>query len=166
MLLSLLLAPDSVNTDEVDVPAYPVPTDDPSIRTNALYFQGTPLTELPTGKIFTYISSFSSSVPLGIEWIADDRELSPFPFLSSSGPTSRPRSRRSSPPSFSKTHFYLLACCTQVSSPSSLPKNPLPSRSLPSSSTPNLQTLRQQVNSFPFRSGRRSTSSPRLVWET
>jgi len=67
---------DSVN-NELDVPSYPIPTDDPSIRTNALYFQGTPLTELPTGKIFTYISSFSSSVPLGIEWIADDRELFP-----------------------------------------------------------------------------------------
>ncbi|KAL7416625.1 hypothetical protein BDY24DRAFT_377696 [Mrakia frigida] len=73
------LLEEDYSVDEVDVPAYPVPVDDPSIRTNALYFQGTPFTELPTGKIFTYISSFSASVPLGIEWIADDCLVVVFP---------------------------------------------------------------------------------------
>ncbi|CED83810.1 Protein of unknown function DUF2414 [Phaffia rhodozyma] len=57
----------------------PPPLDDPSIRRNALYFEGSPLTELPTEKVFTYITSFSTSLPLGIEWISDDRLCAVFP---------------------------------------------------------------------------------------
>lgn len=61
----------------------PPPSDDPTIRLNALYLEGSPLTELPTERVFTYVTSFSTSLPLGIEWISDDRLCVVFPSQSS-----------------------------------------------------------------------------------
>lgn len=86
----------------------PIPTDD-EFRTSAIHLEGSPISELPTGKVaicllplfllpllrtgptrshsfviqvFTYISSYTTALPIGIEWLSDTRLLAVFPSAS------------------------------------------------------------------------------------
>ncbi|KAJ3713928.1 hypothetical protein C8R42DRAFT_684073 [Lentinula raphanica] len=57
---------------------------DPTLRPNALLIQGTPVSHLPTARIFAYATHFipsssSTSHPLALEWISDTTCILVFP---------------------------------------------------------------------------------------
>ncbi|KAG7096535.1 hypothetical protein E1B28_003963 [Marasmius oreades] len=51
--------------DDVDM------TEDPTQRSNALFVQGSPISHLPTARLFAYATHFDAH-PLGLEWIDDN----------------------------------------------------------------------------------------------
>lgn len=44
---------------------------DPTLRPNAILFNGPPISHLPTGRLFAYATHFDAH-PLGLEWVSDD----------------------------------------------------------------------------------------------
>ncbi|KAF7982310.1 hypothetical protein HWV62_28994 [Athelia sp. TMB] len=45
--------------------------EDPTMRSNALLFTGSPISQLPTARLFAYATHFDAK-PLGLEWVSDN----------------------------------------------------------------------------------------------
>ncbi|KAJ7667584.1 hypothetical protein DFH06DRAFT_1182935 [Mycena polygramma] len=57
---------DASNPEDVDM------DEDTTYRGNALLFQGSPISSLPTARLFAYATHFEAN-PLGLEWVDDER---------------------------------------------------------------------------------------------